>query len=110
MDILMNLKKYSTRQAMNKGVRNVRATRKKRIAVRISIVLLLTLVALVIFNKVGKESTEEGYEMIDAREPIIVEFPLRGEWHSPNTPGTKIPSHGTNKLGSRYAYDFIQVD
>ena len=48
--------------------------------------------------------------MIDAREPIIVEFPLRGEWYSPNTPGTKIPSHGTNQLGSRYAYDFVQVD
>lgn len=59
---------------------------------------------------IGKESTEEGYEMIDAREPLIVEFPLRGEWYSPNTPGTKIPSHGTNQLGSRYAYDFIQVD
>ncbi|KOS69772.1 peptidase M23 [Lysinibacillus contaminans] len=48
--------------------------------------------------------------MIDAREPIIVEFPLRGEWYSPNTPGTKIPSHGTNKFGTRYAYDFVQVD
>ncbi|MDQ0206030.1 M23 family metallopeptidase [Alkalicoccobacillus murimartini] len=48
--------------------------------------------------------------MSDAREPIIVEFPLRGEWYAPNTPGTKIPSHGTNKFGSRYAYDFIQVD
>lgn len=43
-------------------------------------------------------------------EPIIVEFPLRGEWQSPNTPGTKIPSHGTDRLGTRYAYDFIQVD
>lgn len=30
-------------------------------------------------------------------EPIIVEFPLKGEWFAPNTPGTKIPSHGTNK-------------
>lgn len=48
--------------------------------------------------------------MIQMREPIIVEFPLRGEWLSPNTPGRKIPSHGTNKLGTRYAYDFIQVD
>lgn len=37
-------------------------------------------------------------------------FPLRGEWLYPNTPGTKIPSHGTNQLGTRYAYDFIQVD
>ncbi len=43
-------------------------------------------------------------------KPVIVEFPLRGEWYSPNTPGTRIPSHGTNRLGTRYAYDFIQVD
>lgn len=35
---------------------------------------------------------------------------MRGEWYSPNTPGAKIPSHGTNRLGTRYAYDFIQVD
>ncbi|MHB1294044.1 MAG: M23 family metallopeptidase [Anaerolineae bacterium] len=48
--------------------------------------------------------------MIGAHEPIIVEFPLRGEWLSPNSPGTRIPSHGTNQLGTRYAYDFIQVD
>ena len=50
------------------------------------------------------------YEMTEMRESIIVEFPLRGEWLSPNTPGTKIPSHGTDQLGTRYAYDFIQVD
>lgn len=43
-------------------------------------------------------------------KPIIMEFPLKGEWYSPNTPGSKIPSHGTNKYGTRYAYDFIQVD
>lgn len=48
--------------------------------------------------------------MDNVEEPIIVGFPLRGEWHSPNTPGKKIPSHGTDQLGTRYAYDFIQVD
>ncbi len=48
--------------------------------------------------------------MTEALEPIIVEFPLRGEWLSPNTPGARIPSHGTDRLGTRYAYDFIQVD
>ena len=48
--------------------------------------------------------------MTETRKPIIVAFPLRGEWLSPNTPGTKIPSHGTDRLGTRYAYDFIQVD
>lgn len=45
-----------------------------------------------------------------AQEPIVVAFPLRGEWLAPNTPGTKIPSHGTNQLGTRYAFDFVQVD
>jgi hypothetical protein len=42
--------------------------------------------------------------------PVIVEFPLRGEWLAPNTPGKKVPSHGSDKLGTRYAYDFLQVD
>lgn len=42
--------------------------------------------------------------------PVVLDFPLRGEWFSPNTPGTKIPSHGTNLLGARYAYDFVGID
>ncbi|HSO27856.1 MAG TPA: M23 family metallopeptidase [Anaerolineales bacterium] len=42
--------------------------------------------------------------------PIVVDFPLRGEWIAPNTPGTKVPSHGTNMLGARYAYDFVGID
>ncbi len=50
------------------------------------------------------------WEMIEVRDAIIVKFPLQGEWLSPNTPGSKIPSHGTNQLGTRYAYDFIQVN
>ncbi len=41
--------------------------------------------------------------------PVVVDFPLRGEWVAPNTPGTKIPSHGTDMLGQRYAYDFVGV-
>ncbi|KMK75623.1 M23 family metallopeptidase [Alkalihalobacillus pseudalcaliphilus] len=48
--------------------------------------------------------------MIYKASSIIMEFPLRGEWYSPNTPGTKIPSHGTNRLGARYAIDFVQVN
>lgn len=48
--------------------------------------------------------------MSEMSKPTIVAFPLKGEWLSPNTPGTKIPSHGTNRLGTRYAYDFVQVD
>jgi hypothetical protein len=37
------------------------------------------------------------------------EFPLRGEWWTPNTPGTRVPSHGTDLLGQRYAYDFVRT-
>lgn len=29
---------------------------------------------------------------------------------APNTPGKRIPSHGTDQLGERYAFDFLQVD
>ena len=43
-------------------------------------------------------------------EPLIVEFPLRGEWITPNTPGYKVPSHGTDHLAQTYAYDFMQID
>jgi hypothetical protein len=43
-------------------------------------------------------------------EPIVVEFPLRGEWVAPNTPGHKVPSHGTDLLGQAYAYDLMQID
>ena len=41
---------------------------------------------------------------------LIVEFPLRGEWMSPRTPGKRIPSHGTEQFGQKYAFDFWQVD
>ncbi len=42
--------------------------------------------------------------------PVVVEFPLRGEWIAPNTPGTKIPSHGTDMFGETYAFDFVGVE
>jgi murein DD-endopeptidase MepM/ murein hydrolase activator NlpD len=42
--------------------------------------------------------------------PVVVDFPLRGEWIAPNTPGTKVPSHGTDQLGQTYAFDFLGVE
>ena len=41
--------------------------------------------------------------------PVVVDFPLRGEWVAPNTPGNKIPSHGTDMFGETYAYDFVRT-
>lgn len=73
--------------------------------------IIMFVFAITIISSYGaKERINRRYTMIEMRNPIIVEFPLRGEWLSPNTPGTKIPSHGTDQLGTRYAYDFIQVD
>ena len=46
----------------------------------------------------------------ELRDPIVVEFPLRGEWAAANTPAHKVPSHGTDQLGQRYAYDLVRID
>ncbi len=47
--------------------------------------------------------------MVNPEEDGIVEFPLRGEWTAINTPAYRIPSHGTDMLGERYAFDFIRI-
>nr|WP_308052533.1 hypothetical protein [Enterococcus gallinarum] len=44
------------------------------------------------------------------KSPIRIEFPLRGEWQAPTTPVKRVPSHGTNRMGMRYAFDFVQVN
>lgn len=42
---------------------------------------------------------------------LVVEFPLRGEgWVAVNSPADRIPSHGTDLLGQRLAYDFLMAD
>lgn len=41
---------------------------------------------------------------------IYIDPPLKGIWSAPHTPSDQIPSHGTDVLGQRYAYDFIQID
>ena len=43
-------------------------------------------------------------------DPIVVDFPLRGEWVAPHTPGYKVPTHGTDMLAQTYAYDLLQID
>ena len=49
--------------------------------------------------------------MRDTPSPVIVEFPLRGEgWVAVTSPADRVPSHGTDMLGQRYAFDFLRVD
>jgi Peptidase family M23 len=43
-------------------------------------------------------------------DPVVVELPLRGEWSVERTPAYRIPSHGTDLLGQRYAYDLVRTD
>ena len=43
-------------------------------------------------------------------DPAVVELPLRGEWSVETTPAYQIPSHGTDVLGQRYAYDLVRTD
>ena len=46
----------------------------------------------------------------ELNDPVVVEFPLRGEWTAVHTPADRIPSHGTDQLGQRYAYDLVRAD
>lgn len=67
---------------------------------------------MVVFVAIGVIKTMKGNNFdIKGIKKIstIIDFPLRGEWISPNTPGKKIPSHGTNEYGETYAYDFVKV-
>jgi murein DD-endopeptidase MepM/ murein hydrolase activator NlpD len=43
-------------------------------------------------------------------DAVVVEFPLRGEWVAARTPAHRVPSHGTDLLGQRYAFDFVRPD
>lgn len=47
---------------------------------------------------------------LDLADAVVLEFPLRGEWCALNTPAERIPSHGTDYFGQRYAFDFVQLD
>jgi Peptidase family M23 len=43
-------------------------------------------------------------------DPVVVDLPLRGEWSVERTPAHRIPSHGTDFFGQRFAYDFVRTD
>ena len=47
---------------------------------------------------------------LDLSSASEVMFPLRGEWVAVNTPAERVPSHGTDYFGQRYAFDFARLD
>lgn len=56
------------------------------------------------------KATPFGDTRYDDWPPIPVRFPLTGVWIAANTPGRRIPSHGTDRLGQRFAYDFVHAE
>jgi Peptidase family M23 len=48
--------------------------------------------------------------MSELDDPVVVELPLGGEWSVERSPADRIPSHGTDLLGQRYAYDLVRTD
>ena len=41
---------------------------------------------------------------------IVISLPFAGPWLARNSPARRVPSHGTDLFGERYAIDFIGVD
>lgn len=41
---------------------------------------------------------------------VVISLPFGGLWLARNSPARRVPSHGTDLLGERYAIDFIGVD
>lgn len=78
----------------------------KRILILTGCVLLLWIVISSLASR-NKPSQKEGSMMEKA---ITIEFPLRGEWYTETSPADRVPSHGTDRFGLRYAFDFIQKD
>jgi hypothetical protein len=42
--------------------------------------------------------------------PIVLDLPFSGRWLTQNSPARRVPSHGADALGERYAIDFVAVD
>jgi murein DD-endopeptidase MepM/ murein hydrolase activator NlpD len=40
----------------------------------------------------------------------VISLPFTGRWMAQNSPARRVPSHGTDLLGERYAIDFVAVD
>lgn len=42
--------------------------------------------------------------------PLLLELPGEGRWQARNSPARRVPSHGTDAFGGRYAIDLVPVD
>jgi murein DD-endopeptidase MepM/ murein hydrolase activator NlpD len=44
------------------------------------------------------------------RGTVLLKYPLRGRFRARNSPARRVPSHGTDLMGTAFAIDFIPVD
>jgi hypothetical protein len=50
-------------------------------------------------------------ELVGAGAPVIdLALPFGGLWLAQNSPSRRVPSHGSDRFGERYAIDFVGVD
>jgi hypothetical protein len=62
-------------------------------------------------RSVGRLTAGAYAHVVTAEDPVIVAFPLRGEgWVAVRSPADRVPSHGNDALGQRYAFDFLRTD
>lgn len=47
---------------------------------------------------------------MDIAGAVAVDLPVRGRWVALNTPAERVPSHGTDAYGQRYAFDFVRMN
>jgi murein DD-endopeptidase MepM/ murein hydrolase activator NlpD len=43
-------------------------------------------------------------------QETVIALPFEGRWMARNSPARRVPSHGTDLMGGRYAIDFVGVD
>jgi hypothetical protein len=48
--------------------------------------------------------------MIGGLVTVVLALPFRGRWLVQNSPARRVPSHGVDVLGQRFAIDFVGVD
>jgi len=49
-------------------------------------------------------------DMRGSETATVLSLPFEGRWLAQNSPARRVPSHGTDLMGGRYAIDFIGVD
>ncbi len=42
--------------------------------------------------------------------PVLIDFPVSGRWLARNSPARRVPSHGSDLLGTTYAVDLVGVN